>query len=181
MQLIRLRLLLLVLLTSIGIGAQAPAAFAVVDAAAPPDAVDDAETVRSGHEEFLDLTFNDTDPDFDPLTITAPTPGIPTATAHGGTVTCEAFSGCSYISATGYSGADSFIYTISDGTGGTDTATVSLTVLANTPPTAIDDVLEATSGNPSFVHVTANDDDPDQEHGDFLTLTAYAQLMRDED
>ena len=174
MQLIRLRLLLLVLLTSIGIGAQAPAAFAVVDAAAPPDAVDDAETVRSGHEEFLDLTFNDTDPDFDPLTITAPTPGIPTATAHGGTVTCEAFSGCSYISATGYSGADSFIYTISDGTGGTDTATVSLTVLANTPPTAIDDVLEATSGNPSFVHVTGNDDDPDQEHGDFLTLTAPA-------
>ena len=116
MQLIRLRLLLLVLLTSIGLGAQAPAAFAVVDAAAPPDAVDDAETVRSGHEEFLDLTVNDTDPDFDPLTITAPTPGIPTATAHG-TVTCEAFSGCSYISATGYSGADSFNYTISDGNG----------------------------------------------------------------
>ena len=164
MQLIRLRLVLLVLLTSIGIGAQAPAALAVVDAAAPPDAVDDAETVRSAQEKFLDVMSNDIDPDFDFLLITAPASGIPTATAHG-TVTCDSFSGCYYRSVDGYIGADSFTYTIADGTGGTDTATVSLTVLANTPPTAIDDTLEATSGNPSFVLVTGNDDDPDQEPG----------------
>ena len=53
---------------------------------------------------------------------------------NGGTVS----GGLRYTPASGYSGADSFSYTISDGRGGTATAIVSLTVQppANNGPTA---------------------------------------------
>ena len=142
---LRPRLALLVLAV-LGFGGQVPAALAVVDAglAAPPVAVDDAETVRSGHQEFLDVTANDSDPDEDVLEITSPAQGEPVATAHG-TVECYTLGGCEYVSNAGYGGPDSFTYTISDGTGGTDTATVSITVTTNTPPTVVDDVFEVTT------------------------------------
>ena len=153
-----------------------PSAAAVVDAAAPPDAVNDAETVRSGHEEFFELTGNDSDPDGDPLTITAPTPGEPFATAHG-TVECFTFGDCEYVSNAGYTGPDSFSYTISDGTGNFDSATVSIMVLANTPPTAVDDVFEVTIGIPFSEYILGNDIDPDLPEGDFHTLTAPTPEM----
>ena len=82
------------------------------------------------------------------------------------------FGDCEYVSNAGYGGPDSFNYTISDGNGGTDTAAVSITVTTNTPPTAVDDELQATSGNPISYFVLANDVDPDEPEGDFLTLTA---------
>ena len=82
------------------------------------------------------------------------------------------FGDCEYVSNVGYGGPDSFNYTISDGNGGTDTAAVSITVTTNTPPTAVDDELQATSGNPISHFVLGNDVDPDEPEGDFLTLTA---------
>ena len=165
--LLRPRFALLIAVILLGVGAQAPAALALVDAAAPPDAVNDAGTVRSGNELFLDLTANDSDPDNDPLTITSPTPGEPVATAHG-TVECSS-SFCMYYANAGDGGPDSFNYTISDGTGGTDSATVSITVLANTPPDAVDDAVSVRSGHAEFLDLTGNDSDADD---DWLTITS---------
>ncbi|TKT75043.1 DUF4082 domain-containing protein [Aquamicrobium sp. LC103] len=72
------------------------------------------------------LLANDTDADGDQLTIT----GVGNAT--NGTVSLNSQTGLiSFTPTGGYTGPASFTYTISDGHGGTDSATVSLTV---TPP-----------------------------------------------
>jgi len=74
---------------------------------------------------------NDTDVDGDPLTVvsnTAPT---------NGTVALNANGSFTYTPNADYNGSDSFNYTISDGQGGTDTATVAITVTpVNDPPVA---------------------------------------------
>ena len=67
-----------------------------------------------------------------------------------------------YTPAAGYSGPDSFTYTISDGRGGTATATVSITVTAaNRPPVAINDAASTSQDTAVTVRVLANDSDPD--------------------
>ena len=79
----------------------------------------------------LDVRVNDSDPDGHPLTITSASP-----TAQHGTVSCTAATARTRP-ALNYFGPDSFTYAISDGHGGTDTATVSITVNPqNDPPNA---------------------------------------------
>ncbi|QIO32460.2 DUF4082 domain-containing protein [Bradyrhizobium sp. 1(2017)] len=69
------------------------------------------------------LLANDTDPNGDPLTITGVSAGV------NGTVSFNAqTSRVTFTPTTGYTGAASFSYTISDGRGGTATATANLTV-----------------------------------------------------
>lgn len=75
------------------------------------------------------LLADDTDEDGDALTITA----VSAVSALGGTVTLGGGS-VTYLSPTNVSGADSFTYTVSDGRGGTATATVQVTVLAVSAP-----------------------------------------------
>jgi hypothetical protein len=67
------------------------------------------------------------DADGDPITITSAGP------ASNGTVTLDA-TNITYTPTSGYSGADSFNYVISDGRGGTATAAVTVTVTAATAP-----------------------------------------------
>ncbi|RYD68314.1 MAG: tandem-95 repeat protein, partial [Sphingomonadales bacterium] len=87
-----------------------------------PVAVNDTYTINAGATAKLNVTTNDTDPDNDAVTLTAV--GSP---AHG-TVVVNADNTLSYTPTTGYTGADTFTYTISDGKGGTATGTVNLTV-----------------------------------------------------
>ena len=71
--------------------------------------------------------------------------------------------------AVGDTAIDSFTYTVTDGNGGTDTATVNVTITGvNDAPTAIDD--NATFGEDdgaSVLAIVGNDTDPD---GDTLTV-----------
>src|SRR6266576_3125920 len=67
---------------------------------------------------------NDSDPDGDPISVVAFSP----TSAHGGTVTVTNNGGFSFLPPAGYQGADSFTYTISDGNGGSNTTTVTLTI-----------------------------------------------------
>jgi VCBS repeat-containing protein len=99
------------------------------------------------------LLTNDTDPDSDPLTAAKAT-----NPAHG-TATVTAAGGFTYTPNANYNGLDSFTYTASDGVL-TDTATVSITVLAvDDPPNAVNDttlvVGESTGAN--NLAVLAND------------------------
>ncbi len=94
----------------------------------PPEATDDFVTVAmDSTNNKINVLTNDNDPDGDSLIIIDVS-----AASHGTTTTDGSF--VYYSPTTGYSGADSFTYTISDGHGGTDTASVSVTVQANAPP-----------------------------------------------
>jgi hypothetical protein len=84
-----------------------------------------------------------------------------------------AFTGtlATYTPAAGFIGSDSFTYTISDGRGGTATATVAISV-ADRPPVASDDTITTLQDTPGSVNVLANDVDPDP---DALTVSAFTQ------
>lgn len=94
-----------------------------------PVAVDDSASTQAGVAVVIPgatLVSNDTDVDNDTLTVTAVgTPMVANATAvlNGGNVT--------YTPAAGFTGSDSFQYTVSDGNGGTDTGTVNVTVTSD--------------------------------------------------
>ena len=96
---------------------------------APVAANDSGATTANQPITFSPLA-NDVDADGDTLTITAV--GAP---AHGAAV--QAGSQIVYTPASGYTGSDSFTYTISDGHGGTSTATISVTVTPAVPANAV--------------------------------------------
>jgi len=139
-----------------------------------PVAVDDGgmSVPANSVNTLLDVLANDSDPDVgDTLTITQA--AVVLAPSAGGTVTVNGTSDrLVYTPAPGYSGTESFSYTITDGTD-TASATVTMTVVAagNTVPTAVDDaglnVAMGSSGN--LLIVLANDFDADI--GDTLTIT----------
>ena len=82
------------------------------------------------------LGSNPCDPDTDGDTLTA---AIVTQPAHG-SVSFSADGSFVYTPDPDFFGTDGFTYMVSDGNGGTDTASVSITVTpVNDPPTAVDD------------------------------------------
>jgi hypothetical protein len=132
-----------------------------------PDAVDDSATVdEDATATSIAVLANDSDGNGDPLTITAKTNGTKgiVAITGGGT-------GLTYQPNANLDGADAFTYTISDGHGGTDTATVSMTITpVNDVPTAVDDAKTVgKNAGPTAIDVLANDSDPDAV--DTLTIT----------
>lgn len=133
-----------------------------------PVAVNDAFTVSDRVTALVDginslrPSANDYDADGDVLTITAKTnPTNGTATIVGANI-------IEYQPTTSYNGSDSFTYTISDGRGGSSTATINLTV-ANSPPIAgADSVAAPRTGSITF-DPRLNDNDP---NGDTITVSA---------
>ena len=109
----------------------------------PPTAVADKATTAENHSVAIDVLANDTDPNDYPLTITAlssaATGGTANHSAQGGalvetpapTAANPSREVVTYTPPTGYFGPDTFIYTISNGQGGTAVGTVTVTV---TPP-----------------------------------------------
>ena len=128
----------------------------------PPDAQADSAITDEDAAVVVSVLDNDSDPDLDPLTITLvsdPANGSAAITNAGTTVT--------YTPDLNYIGLDSFTYTISDGQGGTDTASVTITVdPVNDPPNAVDDAASTPQDTPVVISVLDNDSDPD-----FNTLT----------
>ncbi len=132
---------------------------------ASPVANADSIAVVFNTAKNFDPRVNDTDADCDALTITATGSGP----SHGG-VTINSGTSITYTPTTGYSGADSFSYTISDPASHTASATVSVTVAgANPPPVATDDAITTRQDTAKTFDPRANDNDP---NGDPLTITA---------
>ncbi len=135
-----------------------------------PVAGDDSATVdEDSINNAIDVLANDEDVDADTLTITGVTQGA------NGAVTFTA-TGVSYTPNADFFGSDTFTYTISDGNGGTDSATVNVTVTpVNDDPVALDDsatVNEDSTNN--AIDVLANDHDG-VDSGETLTVTAVTQ------
>lgn len=88
----------------------------------PPEANDDHVTTDENVPVVINVIGNDQDVDGDALVVTSFTQ------ATSGTVTDNADGSLTYAPNPGYSGTDSFTYTVSDGKGGTGTSTVYITI-----------------------------------------------------
>jgi hypothetical protein len=132
----------------------------VMSANDTPNAKDDsARTLEDTPIKAIDVLGNDTDADDDQLTTSAVTQG------RNGSVTINADNTLSYSPKANFYGTDSFTYTISDGKGGTDKATVNVKVKAvNDAPTANDE--RVTTQEDKSVSITLVGNDPD---GDSLS------------
>ncbi|NVK75208.1 MAG: tandem-95 repeat protein, partial [Oceanospirillaceae bacterium] len=99
-----------------------------------PEAADDELAGQENSQlviEPSDLTSNDTDPEGDSLVITS------VSNAQNGYVYINADGKVVFTPASGFTGAASFEYTVSDGNGGTDTAMATLDVKAATASASV--------------------------------------------
>ena len=127
-----------------------------------PDAVDDSTSTPVNIAKSIAVLPNDSDPDGQTITVTSvsqPTHGF-TSIQSGTTVL--------YTPTSDYAGSDSFTYTITDASGGTDTATVNINVI-NTPPVAADDSYTTNVNVAKSMLVLTNDSDPD---GQSISITS---------
>ena len=130
-----------------------------------PTAGNDSIALDSGETDTLSVGNNDSDPDGDSLSYTL------TNVPGDLSVALNANSGLMEITApnTQVALTRSVTYQVSDGRGGTDTATVNVSVAAqpNAAPSAGDDAITLASGASGSINVGLNDSDPD---GDTLSF-----------
>jgi len=138
----------------------------VNEASVAPVAADDAATTTEDTAITIAPLVNDTDGNNDPLTITAVTQG------GNGSVTFTS-TDITYTPNTAYTGTDTFDYTISDGNGGADTATITVTVNeVPVAPVAVDDAATTTEDTAITIDPLVNDTDG---NNDPLTITGVTQ------
>ena len=139
----------------------------VGEANEPPVATDDTATTAEDTPVTVDVLANDTDADVgDVLTVDSVTQ------AANGTVVNNGVD-VTYTPDLDSDGVDSFTYTVSDGFGGSDTATVSVTVdPVNDAPVANDDSATTPQDTLVVIAVLGNDTDVD---GDSLTVASVTQ------
>lgn len=131
-----------------------------------PNAVNDSASTPEDAALGVNVLANDSDPESQSLTVSAVTQG-----AHG-TVAVSLGVNVTYTPAPDYFGPDSFTYTITDGNGGSDTATVSITVTAlNDSPDGVNDSVSTVEDTPVTLDVRANDSDPDGEVPAVIAVT----------
>ena len=119
--------------------------------------MDDSASTGAGVPVAVSVLANDTDVDGDTLSVTGKT-----TPAHG-TVTCTATT-CTYTPAAGYTGDDTFGYTVSDPGALTDTGLVTVSVGAtNDPPEPVDDLVTTDEDTVVHFNVLANDTDPEDD------------------
>ncbi|MBN1994744.1 MAG: tandem-95 repeat protein [Anaerolineae bacterium] len=129
---------------------------------APPVAVDDSASTEEDTSVTIDVLGNDSDPDGDTLIVdSVGAPGHGSVVNNGnGTIT--------YTPNAGFTGTDSFTYSINDDNDGVATATVTVTVNpANRPPVAVNDNATTDQTVAVVINVLNNDSDPD---GDALAV-----------
>jgi hypothetical protein len=135
----------------------------------PPVAqADSASTIQDSPVVVAVLT-NDSDPNGDPLTVSSVT------TALSGTAVVNADGTISYTPNAGYTGVDTFNYTVSDGAAEASAAVlIVVNALPNTPPVANDDQAQTPVDTPIVVDVLPNDSDAD---GDALTIASAGNAV----
>ena len=135
-----------------------------------PGAADDAATTKEETTVTVNVLANDTDVEGDPLTVQSAT-----APAHG-TAGVNPNGTITYTPHPNFNGEDRFNYTISDGAGGTDAATVVIEVTpVNDAPVAGHEGAITDEETPVTLDVLANDTDVD---GDVLRVSSVTRPAR---
>ncbi|MCP5097775.1 MAG: tandem-95 repeat protein, partial [Chloroflexi bacterium] len=134
-----------------------------------PVAVDDDTTTDEDTAVTIDVLSNDTDIDGDLLTVDSIAQPI-----SGSIVINPDGSDLTYTPVADFNGSDSFTYTVSDGNGGSDTASVVVTVNSvNDAPIAFDDI-DVTTDEDTAVTIDVLSNDTDVE-SDQLTVDSVTQ------
>ncbi|MBA2282531.1 MAG: tandem-95 repeat protein [Acidimicrobiia bacterium] len=121
-------------------------------------------TVATDEDTELELTLGASDVDGDTLTVAAPVDG-----PSNGTLECTGTT-CTYVPAPNFHGSDLFTFSVDDGNGSTDSASVTITVRSvNDAPVAADLEVETDEDTAVATPLTATDVD-----GDVLTFTVTA-------
>jgi VCBS repeat-containing protein len=131
-----------------------------------PDAADDSAIVDEDGSVDILVLGNDSDPDGDELSVTE------VSDPANGTTVINPDGTITYTPDANFCGQDSFTYTIIDGNGGSDTATVTVDVACvNDAPIANDDTASTDEDVPVDIPVLDNDSDID---GDELTVSSVS-------
>jgi hypothetical protein len=138
-----------------------------------PIAVNDLyNTVANVPVTTGNVLLNDSDADNDTLSISA----YASVSNRGGNVTNNLDGTFTYSPPNGFTGSDSFSYTISDGQGGSDQALVSITVAANNGPLAVDDRIQANQNATIVINnLLDNDSSP---NGNALNIVAVDNVTQ---
>ena len=143
-----------------GVQATATARITVQEYIEPLNANPDAITVAPGSSNTaIDVIANDFYGPSGPHPshpITLPGGKIATASANGGAI-AVVDGKVNYTPTTGFTGVDSFVYTITDGGGYADSATVTITVGGNLPANATNDAFDVVVDTATNLDVLAND------------------------
>jgi len=134
-----------------------------------PVAKDDTASTQYETSVVIDVLSNDSDADNDSLTLKSVTE------PENGEVKIVD-NKVEYTPKSGFSGTDTFNYTVSDGKGGEATAKVTVTVESkeNTPPTANNDTAETEYETKVVIDVLANDSDADNDSLSIESVTNAA-------
>ncbi|MDA7502300.1 Ig-like domain-containing protein, partial [Chitinophagales bacterium] len=131
-----------------------------------PIAIDDSATTDADESVTIPVLSNDADTDGDELSICAGSLNQPA----GGTVSIVG-DNVLFVPDAGFFGTTTFTYSVCDGNGGSDQATVTLTVnepiITNDPPNANDDSATTEADESLTIPVLNNDSDP---NGDDLSI-----------
>lgn len=128
-----------------------------------PIAVDDSASTPEDQAVSINVLANDTDADRDTLSVSSA--GSPS----NGTAVVNSDNRITYTPRANFNGSDAFSYTISDGRGGSSTASVSVTITpVNDVPIAKDDAASTAKNTSVNIPVLLNDSDVD---GDRLSVS----------
>ena len=131
--------------------------------------ITDENTTYSATLGVNDLLLNDSDVDGDTLTVST----VPLSGPANGLLVLNGDGTFIYTPNANYAGTDSFVYEVSDGNGGTASATVTITINpVNVAPESNPDSFTSTIGQPINGNVLTNDIDTDQ---DLLTAIVATQ------
>jgi hypothetical protein len=124
----------------------------------PPVAGDVSSTTVRGTSDTISVLGSDTTTS--PAVLVPTSVTVTTAPAHG-TAVVQTNGSIIYTPAAGYTGSDTFQYTVSDSNSETSApGTVSITVNEPTPPVANGDTASTTEGAPVTISVLTNDTAP---------------------
>ncbi len=113
----------------------------------------------------VNVLANDSDADGDALTVSQ-------AVAGFGVVTILADQQLSYLPNADFIGTDVLVYSVTDGKGGTASAELTIRVLANTAPVAVNDAASTDDKTAISIAVLANDKDDDGQRLTISTASA---------